>query len=318
MAKDQCARGTVKICRDQRVLRGEVLAHRYQAFFDFKSLFGWGGEKGQLKALKTTHAIRRHLRVFNDVRISMGINWFSFFVCVLCVLTVYPWLAQSQAFSQQMQAAQVIVKANANGIPLQQQLEKRIHVELGFLRRAVKLTAEQDAKLNLIDAKTLDEARNAVRNQKAGGIFRRQIIINGAEAIDPLRMRSFERELTKQIDTILDEEQKKQFATEKKRREEFQHELTVSGLIMLLDKKLALSPDQKKALRESLADWTDSGSIEFDNYFMNNNYLPACPDELIVKHLSKAQAKIYENTPRLDMVGTAEQIFVPGDVKIER
>jgi hypothetical protein len=224
----------------------------------------------------------------------------------------------SNAHGQQINAAQIIIQADGNNLPLNQQLEKKIHVELAFLRRAVKLTPEQDKKLTALDAKSIDEARNAARNQKAGGIFRRQIIINGAEAVDPLRMRSFERELAKQIDATLDEEQRKQYAVEKNRRDEFQHELAISGLMILLDRKLSLSPDQKKALRESLADWSDSGSIEFDNYFNNNNYLPACPDDLILKHLSQTQAKIYSNIPRLDMIGTAEQIFVPGDVKIER
>jgi hypothetical protein len=234
------------------------------------------------------------------------------------VLIFFLWLAGASLFGQEVKAVQAIVRANANALPLPQQLEKKIHVELAFLRRAVKLTAEQETKLASLDPKTLDEARNAIRNQKAGGIFRRQIIINGAEVFDPLRMRSFERELTKQIDAILDEEQKRQYATEKKLREAFQHELAVNGLIILLDKKLSLSVEQKIAVRESLEDWTDSGNIDFDNYFMNNNYLPACPDELIVKHLNKTQAKIYENTPRLEMVGTSEQVFAPGDVKIER
>lgn len=224
----------------------------------------------------------------------------------------------SHVHAQQLNAAQIVIQADGNNLPLNQQFEKKMHVELAFLRRAVKLTPEQDKKLAALDAKAIDEARNAARNQKAGGIFRRQIIINGAEAVDPLRMRSFERELAKQIDSTLDPDQREQYALEKKRRDEFQHELAISGLIILLDKKLALSPDQKKALRESLNDWSDSGSIEFDNYFNNNNYLPACPDDLILKHLSQTQAKIYSNIPRLDMIGTAEQIFIPGDVKIER
>ncbi len=232
-------------------------------------------------------------------------------------------------------------------IPIQQpqptpeklEINRKIRMEMCFLRRAVKLTPEQDERLSAFDATKLQDARVRQRKVAPGidfgqivvqadnglGVDQVQIQVNNGLAVgqvqiqvnnglavgqlqmavnrpatDPLRLRQIERAFEKEVDLVLTDEQKTVYANEKKLRDEFNTETAVRGLLIILDKRLSLSQEQISSLRPILMEWSGVTAIDIAPYATASNYLPLIPDSILTDHLNEHQKAILRSIPRIE------------------
>ncbi len=203
----------------------------------------------------------------------------------------------------------------------QKQLQREIHRELCFLRRAIILSDEQDQALSSFDITKLDELRLQQRkvapginfNANAGQV---RIVVN---AIDPLRIRQAQRAFEKEVDAILTEEQKRMYAEEKRLRDEFYVDTTALGCIILLSRHLSLDEQQRIAILQSLKEWPGISSLDLTQYHNAPQYLPNLPEHELSKHLNPDQKAVFSSLPRIDLhnqFGMRQQLM--GDIEVKR
>ncbi len=196
------------------------------------------------------------------------------------------------------------------------QLESKLHVEAAFLRRAVKLSNDQESRLGAISIKSLELNRVNERKVAPGIEFQPRITVNGVRVIDPLQMRRWERSIDKALDALLTDEQRAVYKTEKEKRKTFEREVAIEGIMLLLNKKLGLTDSQSRTIRSKLADWSEVGNVVVEYYLMKD-YFPPVPAETVVPFLDEKQIKIFDSASRTQVFNWPNP-FVPGDVKIER
>jgi len=274
---------------------------------------GFAGERAGVRGLSRSKTRPPHPRRFFAVRVGC---WISTLAFALNLMADEPVLN-----------LQIAVNEQPNLNVEEDQLKRMIRMELAFLRRAVQLTAEQDQQLSGFDFTKLETAR--IKQRKiAPGVDFNQIQVEGGVAVrivranagpDPLRIRQIERAFEKEIDAVLTEVQKPVYASEKQSRDDFNHEISIRGMLMLLDKRLSLSKGQCQEIRAQLSKWDGIKSIDTAPYESAGNYLPAIPDSLLVEYLSDSQREILQSIPRIDFgqQGQMRQQFI-GDIVIPR
>jgi hypothetical protein len=203
----------------------------------------------------------------------------------------------------------------------QEQLAKKIRQEMRFLRQVVDLSPEQDQRLSAFDVAKLDDIRIQQRKVAPGVDFLGgQVRIPSAPtAIDPLKMRQIERAFEKEVAAVLTPKQHVVYVKEKKLRDEFGIETAVRGVLIILDRKLGLSREQRAAIYSSLIQWGGITSFDITPYESNHQYLPPIPDSVLDEHLSESQRTVLKSTARIDF-GDHMQFQTPfnGDIELTR
>ncbi|MDZ4853156.1 MAG: hypothetical protein SGI77_28030 [Pirellulaceae bacterium] len=165
------------------------------------------------------------------------------------------------------------------------------------MKQTVELTPEQERRLVIFDVTKFHRQRKFLPGVELGPA----IPTATRSHFDALRLRQFERAFEKEIDAVLDDQQKKEYAFEKKRRLEFSKETSVRGILLLLDQHLTLSKQQCESIRESLSKWSDLDSLDFTPYFTATHCLPPIPDAMIVDHLNEKQRELLRSIPRQNL-----------------
>jgi|GEM_PF-4326118 len=204
------------------------------------------------------------------------------------------------AFGSQFIGDEPVDVADANAIaPSLEEIEynRKAQLELAFLKQTVELTPEQERRLVIFDVTKFHRQRKFLPGVELGPA----IPTATRSHFDALRLRQFERAFEKEIDAVLDDQQKKEYAFEKKRRLEFSKETSVRGILLLLDQHLTLSKQQCESIRESLSKWSDLDSLDFTPYFTATHCLPPIPDAMIVDHLNEKQRELLRSIPRQNL-----------------
>ena len=75
-------------------------------------------------------------------------------------------------------------------------------------------------------------------------------------------------------------------------------QMVVDALLVMLDKRLVLTDDQRRDISKSLLEHFDenwSGSLPM--LMSNPQYLPNIPDDCIVPHLRQSQRSVWQSLP---------------------
>ncbi len=181
------------------------------------------------------------------------------------------------------------------------ELAKKVRQEMNFVKQVVRLTPEQEERLSKFDATKIEDNRIQQRKVAPGVDFNAgQIRLRVAPAIDPLRLRQMERAFEKEIAAVLTAEQNALYVTEKKLRDDFYKDTAVRGILIILDKRLCLSKNQRDEILGSLLQWGGITAFDMTPYESSNMYLPAIPDSVLVDHLNESQKAILNSTSRID------------------
>ncbi len=193
---------------------------------------------------------------------------------------------------------------DANGmVPNDVKIQKAMKVETAFVRRACKLTEEQEQHIAGLDKAWVKKNVRAPGNQVVNGV----VVFNGgnmASSSEAVR-RMVSKALAKELASVLTEDQKAAYSRETEIRETFEKDARIDAILIILDEKLFLRDDQRESLRKVLAK-ASLGEIEPINYLNNPQYLPTLPDAAIVKHLDAEQKRVYLGVQKVTF-GTGEQ-----------
>jgi hypothetical protein len=193
---------------------------------------------------------------------------------------------------------------DANGmVPNDVKIQKAMKVETAFIRRACKLTEEQEQHIAGLDKAWVKKNVRAPGNQVVNGV----VVFNGgnmANSSETVR-RMVSKALAKELASVLTEDQKAAYSRETEIRETFEKDARIDAILIILDEKLFLRDDQRESLRKVLAK-ASLGEMEPINYLNNPQYLPTLPDAAIVKHLDAEQKRVYLGVQKVTF-GTGEQ-----------
>jgi cation transport regulator ChaC len=164
-----------------------------------------------------------------------------------------------------------------------------VKVEKAFLRRACKLTEEQEKTLESFDQKWIKKNVKVPGNQMVNGVM---MGFNEGQSSSGAARKAAFKAISKVMVPLLDAEQKTAFDTEVAARDEFERQVRLDALLLLLDEKLYLREEQREELRKVLSKGAVA-NIDPYNYMMNSNYLPTLPDSAIMKVLDAEQKKVY-------------------------
>ncbi len=89
------------------------------------------------------------------------------------------------------------------------------------------------------------------------------------------------------------------YRQEMARRAEARKRIAARNLVVLLDQRLILAPDQRVKIEGSLIEhWDDSWSPSLLSIGMNTRYFPTIPDPYIAPFLNEAQKTVWQAIPR--------------------
>jgi hypothetical protein len=241
-------------------------------------------------------------------------GWFLFIVGC--------FLLPSMAVSQQPALPEFQAPDNLNGqdvvepekVDYRLLLENRIAVEIGYIRRVVKLTDEQESQLSKLSVESLEKSLVNERKAAPGVVFQRSSEV--PKDMDFLQFRRLERAFDKAGEAVLTEEQRATYRSEKEKRSEFSRRLGVDTAIAILNEKLDLSEDQRHLLSSKLDQWTDAAQAIADVHLISGR-LPTIPSLYILQCLDERQRAVFLQLPRFDDPPTNRRFF-PEAIRIEK
>lgn len=203
------------------------------------------------------------------------------------------------------------VLAGALGEPVDpnvQALEKQylpqfkpvLNRELAFLRRVCEPNEEQ---LRQVAATAQDRLAVAVRRYAtAQNQFRQGRARNASTAMPEPRV-LIQQELAAIVEQKLRPEQASHYAEECSQGAEFRKRAVVLNLVARFDKDLALSPDQRQKLIESLtANYQENWGRWLSLVAHNIQVSPQIPENLVLPLLNEKQKTIWRQSPQSDNV----------------
>jgi hypothetical protein len=202
---------------------------------------------------------------------------------------------QSAAAELQAIAADDVVVINdapAAGHMEQQfraQFEPVLQVELSFVNRVCKLTADQRrilvVKSNAWLTKVVaDCAKQAARPQAIGLLF-------GDGKPQPANPReSIQAGVARLVKAELPKDQAELYADESTKRAEFNKQAFVENFVTRLDNELILSPGQRGKITKSLTEhWDKNWQPQLEIFAHGMDMWPSVPDQWIRPHLTAVQ-----------------------------
>lgn len=101
-------------------------------------------------------------------------------------------------------------------------------------------------------------------------------------------------DMAKLLEPLVSPEQYAKYVEEARLRDEYERDAAVGIVLGMIDAKLALSADQRKAIYEKLMEeWKDIDLQWLQNYRNNPQYMPQMPDELISPVLTERQKELW-------------------------
>lgn len=196
--------------------------------------------------------------------------------------------------------------------PVVEYLWRYATCERGLIKRVCQPTEQQLAELKAIDKAWLKREIAAVRGKPdanllegVGRFLGNLVVPRPANRIDMDLSPRIVATVSKRIDETflkaLDEPRQKQLQTEKTQREKFDRDATADWLLVALDDNLALTAEQRKALRPKLIDWVEKGSVDIQPAWYGGNYLPKIPEPIVEQALTPAQMTAFRAVQKVSV-----------------
>jgi hypothetical protein len=203
--------------------------------------------------------------------------------------------------------AQPVLNANAQKA-LQQQLHKAfepiLKAELSFACRVAKpkdeerrtLIASSVAWLDAFVAEFVTKQDQNDQQMWLQGVQR--VVIGGPrESIDPHK--SIQQGVAKMVAETLPAEKVAVYQSQAAKRAEFYRDAIVANLVVQLDEKLTLAPQQRKKISATLVErWDEKWPPQIESFaYASNSFLPS-PQQAVRPELSAAQRNVFDQLNR--------------------
>ncbi len=208
-----------------------------------------------------------------------------------------------EGFAVAGDAVQVFAMA-ANIDPQGSKLLSKVAVDNALVRRVCKLNEEQSKQLDTLDAKWV-KGKAAAQKQAgnlAAGVLRvfAGPNVGAARQDNPAEAASRVTAAYKtKLKEILTAEQLAEFEKNVDEREAFRREANAQCVVAVLEDRLSLNDEQRKALVKSLSAWSGIRTMQATFYFQNQAYIPNLP-ESVLKALTPGQRKILDGMQKAD------------------
>lgn len=215
-------------------------------------------------------------------------------------------------------------KVDANVVNLEKAylpfFQRLVRVERSFLLRACKLDKEQQSRISEVSDRCAKVAARQYAMAHSGGMRARgkawggfapmnvngPIMHAGGRGNPNAAMLSNPRGavgrlLLLAVDGLLSAEQKERYAEEDRRRKDYLKQTTILNMVVLIDKRLVLTVQQREQLIESLTkNWDPSWSGALQHLISSNNdYLPRIQDKHVVKFLGDKQKVLWQGIQKV-------------------
>jgi hypothetical protein len=194
--------------------------------------------------------------------------------------------------------------------PAEQQMRDRLQPvlkrEVAFAARVCKLDKTQrktlaDAGQEALKKAAYQSMHAPAQGQQPAFLPPRVVIFNGGRNVvqaqsNPIKL--LQDALVDAAKEKLPPKIAKQFAGELAKRAEYRKHAVIDNLVVMLDKKLSLTQEQRSEIAKSLADgWDDSWAPQLQVFMYDQDMFPAIPDNCILPHLQPAQKTLWESLP---------------------
>jgi hypothetical protein len=207
------------------------------------------------------------------------------------------------------------IKVDANVLNLEgqflPQFQQLVKVERSFILRVCQLDKKQQSRIvkasdrcAKVTARKFAFAQN--QGMRGGGKFVDVAVwMNGAATgTDPRD--HLGRELLLSVKELLSPEQKKQYAEENRKRQDHLKRVTVLNLVVLLDKRLVLTAEQREQLIDSLTkNWKPSWAGALQHLSGSDSHMPRIEDKHVVKFLNAKQKTLWKGIQKVSFSSNA-------------
>lgn len=219
------------------------------------------------------------------------------------------WIAVQAALSASAQEERKIVRAdvqeaNDDHDPQQhwldaqcKSIEARMRTEQAFIKRLCAPSEEQIEKMAAMNSEWIRQRLNpqvkAVGDvlAMAFGGRRPRVALNANAPAE--RNAAAQKAMltlhTSRLKEILTADQWAKYESEIASRAKFRNLATAECIVTVLDEKLALNNQQRKALVSVISDTCDVSQVYAPFYLQNQGYLPQVPNNILKDHLTPAQ-----------------------------
>jgi hypothetical protein len=242
-------------------------------------------------------------------------NRLFYFICCLTFATVLPAVAadrdKADAVANQPAAAPPakikveVVAGNdeANLDPAEREIRNRLQPvlkkELAFANRVCKLEKPQRAALNEAGQEAIKKAayqyvqaqHNPQQQNIAFNVGRNIAQPNPLKMLQAAFLDTAREQLPAQSFDALQAEYAK--------RDEYRKQVLIENLLVVLDRKLNLTKQQRTDIATSLsAEWNDSWAPQIQCFLLTDqDMIPRFPDKCVSPYLQPAQKTIWDNMP---------------------
>jgi hypothetical protein len=194
---------------------------------------------------------------------------------------------------------------DANLDPAERQMRDRLQPflkrELSFAARVCNLDKPQRKKLAEAGQEALKKAAYQSTQAQRNVAQPRIVIFNGGRNMlpapsNPIKM--LQEALLETAKEKLPAEMSQKLADELAKRADYRKHAMIDNLVVILDKKLGLTQQQRTDIANSLAaDWDDSWAPQLQIFMFDQDIIPRFPDKCISPHLQPAQKTTWDNLP---------------------
>jgi len=181
------------------------------------------------------------------------------------------------------------------------QFRPLLRAELSFIRRVCQLTKGQHKQIG--DA--ADRCLNAAVRKYAiaQNDMRQGRFVAGRASAMPDPRKLIQQQFADLAKQKLRPEQAKRYLEELQKRNAHRKRVAVRSLVAKLDQDLVLTAKQREELTESLlSNWQDAWGQSLEMWIHNVQFMPAIPDQHVVRFLNKTQQTVWRGTQRQNHV----------------
>ncbi len=196
----------------------------------------------------------------------------------------------------------IYVSTSSLALAITPELKHIVFMELEFVKRVCQLNPDQQRVLEELDDKWIESVTTDVGTQRFANGFVRVLGLgpNADPALPKAKANALVVQLNKQIDKLLNEDQKQQLADERKLREDFKKDAMLELLLICLDRNVGLTTKQQESLKNDLKLWARSMDLHATSYLINERFVPSYPSAVLRRHLTTSQMTILNSLQRID------------------
>jgi hypothetical protein len=200
---------------------------------------------------------------------------------------------------------------------MRKMLEPVLKTELSFAARAARLNEAERNKLIAASKQWFDKfvpdlLKNIDPNQQQmflQGV--RGVWFGGQRQNQPANPRDTLRAgLAKVVEATIPNEKYIAYANECRKRDEFTRQASVENLVVRIDEKVKLSPEQWKKITRSLNDhWDKNRDPQLEAFVMSSSMWPGAPNQWVLPELTPAQQAVLKRVS-----STSGQVWFGGGI----